>query len=128
MKVPVRLAMVNLILNLVLGLVFMRIWGAVGLALANTTSGAIHCFALQTFLPGKTISNVNAAGVIKLLLSLIVLGAITVLCSQLVGMFHLPGKLAHLVTVVVAIPTAVAFYFLSLWLMKYNLVRELHKF
>ncbi len=128
MKVPVRLSMVNLILNLALGLMFMQIWGAVGLALANTISGAIHCFALQAFLPGKTISKIDGIGIIKLLLSLVLLAVITVLCSRLVGMFALPGKLSHLVTVFLAIPTAAVFYFLSLWLMKYKLVREIHRF
>jgi len=47
MRIPVLLAGVNLVLNLVLGLVLMFWIGAIGLALANTLAALLHCIALQ---------------------------------------------------------------------------------
>jgi putative peptidoglycan lipid II flippase len=52
MRTPMRLAAINLLLNLVLSLALMVPLGAVGLALANAIAGACHCLLLQARLPG----------------------------------------------------------------------------
>lgn len=128
LKIPVRLAMVNLLLNLILGLVLMRILGAVGLALANTASGAIHCLALQVFLPGKSIRGFSIREIAKFITALLVLALIAVACSRLVDIFALPVKLDHLATVLLAIPCSAGAYFLILWYLRFPAVRELHRF
>jgi len=128
MVVPVRLAMVNLLLNLILGLIFMRIWGAMGLALSNTCSGAIHCLALQVFLPGKAIRKFDVPAMAKMLAALAGLSAVIVFFSQLVAGFALPIKLEYLISVVLTIPLGTGAYFVILYWLNYATVRQMHRF
>ncbi|MGA1205141.1 MAG: murein biosynthesis integral membrane protein MurJ [Opitutales bacterium] len=123
--VPVRLAGLNLILNLVLGLVLMRFLGAVGLALANTVSAAIHCLALQYFMPGRILSATRWSMVFRLGAALSILAVVTLAGQQGVAWFNLSGKITDLLSVVLVIPLAAGVYLGALVLMKYPAIRYL---
>ena len=124
MAVPVRLAMVNLVLNLILGLVFMRMWGATGLAVANTVSGAVHSLALHVLLMRRSDWIPNLKEVAKLLLALLLLSASAYACARGVETFSLPEKVTQLAILVTGIPVATSLYFASLWMMNFRPVRE----
>jgi putative peptidoglycan lipid II flippase len=116
MRTPVRLAALNLFLNLLLGLCLMQFWGATGLALANTFSAFIHCLALQYFLPGKGLLRVRLRTVASLCAGLLALGAIALAGNAAVELLPLAGKLRDLVTIAAVIPLAAGGYFAVLWL------------
>lgn len=125
MKTPVRLAALNLVLNLVLGLILMQFLGAVGLALANTLSSVVHCLLLQAFLPGRP----QLAFSINSLLSLLAgLAALAVICfygqSILAGM-GLASKVRDLLAIGILIPVAAGAYFLILWCCRHPQLRQL---
>ncbi|MEX0326027.1 MAG: murein biosynthesis integral membrane protein MurJ [Puniceicoccaceae bacterium] len=125
MKIPVRLAALNLVLNLVLGLILMRYLGAVGLALANTLSSMVHCLALQLFLTGESIVGFKPVTALKLVLALagLVLAAFSGLyVLQLTG---LVTKVQDLLAVVVVIPFSAGIYFGILWFFGYPSLRFL---
>ena len=119
MKIPVRLAAVNLFLNLVLGLILMRFLGAVGLALANTLSSLVHCLALQFFLPGRSVKPLRTLNSLKLLAGLAGLTACALFGQQVLYQAGLTDKLQDLAVVALVIPVASGVYFGILWLTRY---------
>jgi putative peptidoglycan lipid II flippase len=125
MKVPVRLAAVNLLLNLVLGLLLMGPLGAVGLALANTLSSLIHCLALQFFLPGQWFSGLRFRSIAVLVLALALLSGISIGGTHFLQMLDCSRKISDLLTVALVIPSAAVGYFGLLWAMRYPALREL---
>ncbi|MEX0332559.1 MAG: murein biosynthesis integral membrane protein MurJ [Puniceicoccaceae bacterium] len=125
MTVPVRLSALNLVLNLVLGLLLMGPFGAVGLALANTISAVVHCLALQIFLPGKSLSGWCWRASASLLSALFVLAGVCVAGPLLLGLFDLSGKVRDLLAVVLVIPLATGGYFLILHLLKHEALTQL---
>lgn len=127
MKVPVRLAAVNLFLNLFLGLLFMQFLGAVGLALANSISAMVHCLALQYFLPGNALNRPRLASIVTLPIALLVLYMVARTGSHFIESLFADGKLVDMLSVLTVIPVAVISYFGILWLMRFPLLRELTK-
>jgi putative peptidoglycan lipid II flippase len=119
MKVPVRLAALNLILNLVLGLILMQYMGAAGLALGNSLSSVVHCVLLQSFLPGRSFNRLNWLNLLKLVTGLVCLAATILLGQQLAGQLLEAGKLKDLVSVLAIIPAAASVYFAILWVTRY---------
>ena len=127
MTIPVRLAAVNLVLNLVLGLVLMRSLGAVGLALANTISSMVHCLALQFFLPGPSIRGFKPMTAFKLAAALMGLFLAAYYGSHFIGMLETGPKIRDLLAVVVVIPLATGIYFGILHLLRYPFLHLLRK-
>jgi putative peptidoglycan lipid II flippase len=125
MRVPVLLAGVNLVLNLVLGLLLMRIWGAVGLALANTLSALVHCVALQVLFPGQVLLPPGRRTLVSLSVGLGLLAALIHAGLWALQRIALPEKAADLLAVAVVIPVAAAGYFASLWLAGHPGLRQL---
>jgi putative peptidoglycan lipid II flippase len=112
MRIPVVLAGINLVLNLVFGLILMRVWGAAGLALANTLAAMIHCLALQALLPGKSLVRGSLRTPFSLLTGLAVLAAVVLGGQEAIVLLPgLPGKIRDLLAVVVIIPLAGGAYF-----------------
>ncbi|NDV63499.1 murein biosynthesis integral membrane protein MurJ [Puniceicoccales bacterium CK1056] len=125
MRTPVLFAAVNLFLNLFLGLILMRIYGAVGLALSNTLSSLVHCLALQAFLPGRSIKWKGWQTPAILLLGLSALSALAVFGQQLIQELNLPGKLEDSLIIFVLIPLAAGSYFLVLWFLRHPALKNL---
>lgn len=119
MRVPVYLAGGNLVLNLVLGLILMRVFGAAGLALANTLSAGVHCLALQAFLPGKSLRAGGLRTPVSLFAALAVMGAGAVAGLNGLTRFGLEGKLYDLVSVAVLIPLLAGSYAAVLWMLRF---------
>lgn len=125
MRIPVILACVNLVLNLVLGLLLMWPFGAVGLALANVVSSLIHCIAMQVLFPGtilggfcfRTIASVSAG------LAAIALN-ISLLAPQIYKI-DVASKIHDLLVISLMIPSSVVLYFGLLWLMRHPALKEL---
>ena len=110
MRIPVYLAGGNLLLNLVLGLILMRVFGAAGLALANTLSAALHCLALQFFLPGKSLRVGGLRTLLSLLTALALMGTGAFVGLNGLALFGLEGKVYDFVVVMVLIPTLAGIY------------------
>lgn len=119
MRTPVIFAAINLLLNLFLGLLLMRFYGAVGLAMANTLSALVHCLALQAFLPGRPIKWQGLQTPVILAMALIALGAVAFLGQSLVRETGLPGKLQDSLIVFALIPLAAGAYFIVLWFLRH---------
>jgi putative peptidoglycan lipid II flippase len=119
MKTPVRLAFLNLILNLVLGLILMQFLGAVGLALANTISSIVHCLLLQAFLPGRPRLSFPVRSVLSLSAGLAVLALICFYGQFIVGSLDLATKIRDLLAIVILIPLAAGAYFTILWIFRH---------
>lgn len=127
MRVPVILAAVNLFLNLILGLVLMQVYGAVGLALANALSSLIHCLALQALMPGKSLSRGHIRTPLVLSASLAALAAVASGGAFLVEQSHWSAKLQDLMVVGVVIPVAAGAYLASLWILRHPQVKGILK-
>lgn len=127
MVVPVRLAAVNLFLNLVLGIILMQSLGAVGLALANSISAMVHCLALQYFLPGSALNRPRLGSLVKLPVALVALYMVARAGLHLIQRLFADGKLVDMLSVLTVIPVAVICYFGILWLMRFPPLRELTK-
>ncbi len=125
MRTPVLFAAANLFLNLVLGLALMRVWGAVGLALANTASSLVHCVLLQAFLPGRAWTRPGWRGPLSLLAGLLVLAAVARAGQGLCALLPVAPKLQDLAVVAAVIPAAAAAYFGVLWALGHPVLREL---
>ncbi|MFO7726645.1 MAG: lipid II flippase MurJ, partial [Oceanipulchritudo sp.] len=118
MRIPVYLAGGNLLLNLILGLILMRVLGAPGLALANTLSAAVHCLTLQLFLPGKSLLGGGLRTPLALLAGLAVMGAGAVAGLEGLTLLGLEGKVHDLVSVSVLIPLLAVIYAAVLWMLR----------
>jgi putative peptidoglycan lipid II flippase len=127
MKIPVRLAAVNLVLNLILGLTLMQFIGAVGLALANTLSSLVHCLALQYFLPDRPKLRISPQTMLSLAGGLAMLAVICVLGWEFIQTLQLSGKIRDLFAIVILIPGAAGAYFAILWMARHPQVRSLWK-
>ena len=125
MKIPVRLAALNLFLNLILGLILMQVLGAVGLALSNTLSSVVHCLALQYFLPGEKIFRFGWKPLFSLLGALLILALIALGGSTVAGQLGMPDKVKDLGVILLVIPMAMAGYFGTLWGLRYGPLRDL---
>lgn len=126
-KVPVRMSAVNLFVNVLLSLLLMRIWGAVGLALANAISSLLHCLVLQWLLPvsGERVSPaILVRPVAELGGALTALAATAWLCEWGIGIWLGQGKLADLTTLAIGIPAAAGAYFGLLWLAGHKPLRD----
>lgn len=119
MRTPVLFAAVNLVLNLILGLLLMRVLGAVGLALANTLSSLVHCLALQAFLPGRAIKWGGFRTPAILFAALSTLAGVAYAGQALVYRLDIAGKLQDSLIIGVFIPLSAGAYFLVLRLLRH---------
>ena len=119
MRTPVILAGVNLVLNLVLGLMLMQVFGAVGLALANTLSSLVHCLALQSLLPGKSLQKPSLRTPSILVAGLAALSLTVLTGLWVIRSLPLEGKAGDLLSVVLVIPLAALVYFAVLWRLRH---------
>ena len=117
MHLPVRIALVLLLLNTVLSLIFMTMWGVYGLAAANLITAIIHALMLLSA-THKTFSIEFMRG-LKPILNPILCGliAIVIICVSgkfALAHFNLSEKLSAIVAVSLLIPLSASSYFFIL--------------
>ena len=127
-KTPVRVALVDFVINIVVSLILIRVLGLLGIVLASTTAIIVQAVLLERALV-KRLPEMHFAPLIPSVLK--VLAAAAVMSGVLWGGMHavlalgLRAGAANLVQVAGLIPLGVAAYGLALWLMKIEGVEEL---
>jgi putative peptidoglycan lipid II flippase len=129
---PVKVAVVDFLVNLVLSISLMHWLGAIGLVIASTTAIIVQMVLLQRALarrlPGMTLAPLWPS-VAKVMLGALVMGVVVWAGWQLVGNIsadirfhvskvHLKVHVADLIAVLGLIPLGVAVYGVVLWLVK----------
>ena len=117
MKLPVRLSIWFLILNTVLSILFMNIWGVYGLAFANLLSAILH-----TFFIGKAIKSsykISFSRGLKQLFLPILIGLLAIISISFIGKglvsyFNATHKIHAFISVFTLIPLSVWIYFFIL--------------
>lgn len=119
MVTPVRVALVCLVSNALLGLILMQFIGASGLALANVLSASI-----QAGLLWRAVDEVRAFGVLKetfkICLAALGMGSACGLAHHYMPLIALPSKIIDAAFLGGAIPMGVLLYFCLLRLLKYK--------
>jgi len=127
LTVPVRMAAINLVLNLLLGYLLMRPFGAVGLATANTLSAAVHCLVLQALLPGRALQPARPRNLILVVAALTLMGALAVYGSGILSGLVGEAKLGNLLVILLLIPSCAGLYLSVLLIGKHPLMHLLRR-
>lgn len=127
LTIPVRMAGVNLVLNLILGLLLMGPYGAVGLAVANTCSAAVHCLVLQALLPGKTVQVVRPGNLLLVSAALVLMGVFAFSGSIWMQGIAVDAKLRNLLVVGAVIPASAGVYLGVLALGRHPVIEMLRR-
>ena len=117
MTVPVRISLILLLLNTVLSLVFMSIWGVYGLALANLIAAVLHAqMLLSATTKAFSISLVRGLKPIlkPILYGLATIGIICILGKFFLAYCDLTEKLSAIWAIGTLIPLSACSYFFVL--------------
>lgn len=129
MRVPVRIGIVNAILNLLLSLLLMGPLGEIGLALANILAGLVFTIllerALRRRLGREKPSRALGCGLGQMFLAAVVMGFAVDGLSMGIDLLIAAPKPRALVTIAIAIPFGVGVYGLMLWLLRVPELSEL---
>jgi putative peptidoglycan lipid II flippase len=118
---PVRIALIDFVVNIVVSLSLMRWLGVIGLVVASTTAIIVQTILLERAL-AKKLPNMSLVSLIPTVGK--ILAATGVMAAMVVGGRHglsLIGgsqRIADIVCLVILIPGAVAAYGAMLWLLK----------
>ncbi|HEY4301045.1 MAG TPA: murein biosynthesis integral membrane protein MurJ, partial [Candidatus Didemnitutus sp.] len=119
-KTPVRVALIDFVLNLVLSLVLKRVLGAYGLVLASTTAILVQTILLQVALtrrlPGLAFGS-HWGTVMKIVVATALMAGLVWFGWHELQGFGL-GRRADLIAVVGLIPLGVAVYGVALWMLR----------
>jgi putative peptidoglycan lipid II flippase len=124
---PAQMAAVLVVANLVFGLIFMQFWGAVGLALSNVISSALHCVLLIAFFPSRLWVGPSLRTVITCLLGLLAIFCTVSVFLHFGTPFAKADKLATVILLSLTIPVAVGAYFVVLVVGKNPVISDLRK-
>ena len=121
-KTPVRINITILTLNIVLSIIFVKLWGAEGLALAYATAGFFSMGLLFTFLRRK-IGNIRGremfVSAIKCLIAACIMCAVIVPLRYLLeSLLQTEGKLYHIIHLGILFVTGVIVYFVAAMLLR----------
>jgi len=120
-KTPVKIAVVDFVLNVVLSLVLMRWLGVRGLVWASTSAIVVQTLllgrALVRRLPGMSFAALLPS-LAKVLAGAALMAAVVLAGMRLVAGFGLGQRAADAVAVAGLIPVAVAVYGAALWLLR----------
>ena len=124
MRTPVRLALVNFVLNVILSLLLMGPYGVNGLAAANVLAIISHSIALRWLL-GRQLEELGKIGtgwfsLLKILTASAVMAVITKLSWQFVLATVEVEKISALIGVLGIIPMAIMIYFGLLWVLRFE--------
>ncbi len=125
LRVPVFLSLMLVLANLVLGVIFMRIWGTLGLALSNVVSSALHCLLLFVLFPLPLGGFGRWRDSVAVLAGLLAVTTICLAARSLGTPFMASGKTGELILVAVTVPLAAALYFGILRLFKHQSFTDL---
>lgn len=127
-RTPVRVSVLNLILNLVFSLTLMWPLGVIGLALANVISTVFPTLILYWLLVRKTpelgTGNMRMA-ISKILMAGGIMSILTILAWMGIELWITDCKQAALVAVCLLIPVAIAVYFSLLWILQFDELKKL---
>jgi putative peptidoglycan lipid II flippase len=125
---PVRIAVIDFIINIVLSLSLIPYLGVVGLVMASTTAIIAQALLLERALarrfPGMSLAGLGGS-VGKVLLGTAAMAAVVVGGGYLLGRTGLSGRGRDVVAVTVLIPAAVLIYASVLWRLKIEGLDEL---
>jgi putative peptidoglycan lipid II flippase len=120
-RTPVRIAVIDFVLNVVLSLLLMRLLGVRGLVLASTTAIVVQTAllgrALVRRLPGMSFAALMPS-VMKVLAGAALMAGFVLAGIRLIASLGLAQRAADLIAVAALIPIAVAVYGASLWLLR----------
>jgi len=118
---PVKVALIDFFINLVLSLALMRWLGAAGLVIASTTAIIVQTLLLQRALvrrlPGMTFRPLWIT-VGKVLVGALMMGAVVRIGQILLGHAGLGVRLTSVIAVTGLIPIGIGVYGLVLWLLR----------
>tara|TARA_B100001248_G_scaffold261149_1_gene251369 strand:+ start:8835 stop:10391 length:1557 start_codon:yes stop_codon:yes gene_type:complete len=124
-KTPVKVACLSFVVNVVLSLLLMRMWGTAGLATANILSAAVHGFVLHRLLVKKA-SAFSLMGFVRPLSHIAV--ATAAMSFSVMGILHLCAggvtKQMALLAVAIGIPLAIIVYATFLWMLDFEDAEE----
>lgn len=130
-RTPYRLALLNFIINLFFSLILMRPFGVMGLAIANVLTSVIHTFFLYRILgqkiPGWSTGNITLA-ISKILIAGMLMSCLTVLGWTGLHAWISEPKLAALLAVFILIPASITIYFILLWILRFDEIKEIWAF
>lgn len=124
-KTPVLIGLLGLLLNVLLTVMLMFVWGTVGMALANVISATVQAYLLQRLLSGRTALSVKGIGasVKKLCLASMVMAVSAYGFWALLDHLLDKGKVSSLIAVVVVVPMSIFVYLKCLQWVRFDEVR-----
>lgn len=127
LRVPVALSLVLVVANFVFGLIFMRIWGSMGLAFSNVLSSAIHCVLLFMLFPLRLGGLGRVRDGLAVGLGLCAVAGICGVAEPLVSAWAGGGKAGDLLLVVATIFASAVAYFLILHGLRHQSLGDLRR-
>ena len=123
-RTPMRLALLNFILNIGFSLFLMRFLGMLGLALANVLAIVIHSIFMMNLLPlGKGIwpkERFRNLPLLKIIVATAGMGIFTWMLWNGAGLLLLSSKIEGLLVIGIIVPLAVVFYVVILRLFRFE--------
>ncbi len=120
-RTPVKIAVIDFALNVVLSVLLMRVLGVRGLVLASTTAIMVQTLllgrALVRRLPGMSFAALLPS-VAKVLAGAALMAGIVLAGTRLIATIGLAQRTTDLITVAAVIPIAVGVYGAALWLLR----------
>lgn len=120
MKFPMRVALVNVVINLVLGLWLMRYWGEVGLAVANLAASVVVALLLEGALWKRGVVGVTKhsfVGLAKMVGACVLMAVVVLGTWRVVLMLELSTKPTSVLVVLLGIPLGALTYLGALHLL-----------
>ena len=127
LRVPVMLSLVLVVANLVFGLIFMRIWGAIGLAFSNVLSSVLHCVLLFILFPLPLGGLGQRRDGLAVLLGMFVVAGTCFIAEPLVYATLGDGKAGDLLLVAVAVAASAIGYWLVLYGLRHQSIGDLRR-
>jgi|TARA_B110000438_G_scaffold292651_1_gene331309 putative peptidoglycan lipid II flippase len=128
MKLPMRVAGVNVVINLVLGLWLMRYWGVVGLAVANLAASVVVALLLEAALWKRGVVGVTKQsvwGLAKMAVACALMAAVVLGSWRLILLLELSAKPTAVLLVLLGIPLGALTYLGGLHLLGVPELKEL---
>ncbi len=126
-RTPMRLALLNFVLNIGFSLIFMQLFGMVGLALANVLAIIVHSLLLRGLLTIESSQSKTSffrGPLLKIVLASAGMGGVTLALWKITAMIMDSPKTEGLIAVFLIVPVAVALYLALLRLVRFEEVKE----
>ncbi len=125
-RTPVKVSIYSFALNFVLALLFMNLWGAVGLVLANIAAAMLQAYMLQSGLR-RAFGPLGIGGNLAKILGASLIMAAIVIAGRCVMAQFFDGKILSTLVCAILIPAGASAYFILLRLMKFDQLPQIKK-